>query len=192
MNEALGIASDLAEKRMKYARYAYRAPMATAEPEAKPVITLEDVVRAAVDKYMGSVGKHVIEASIKSALSEHAIRWRDRQLKLQDVSEKAARYSVDSVIEIASQITGVPVDALRGPGRNRKVAWPRHFAIALLHCARRDLSYPQIGKIFGGRDHTTVMHALETALVRRLYPECESWYSDARAAAILAGTGYAL
>jgi len=44
--------------------------------------------------------------------------------------------------------------------RNKKVAYPRQIAMYL--CRKlTDASYPQIGESFGGRDHTTVMHANE-------------------------------
>jgi len=54
----------------------------------------------------------------------------------------------------------VPVSSLLGPRRSRPIVTPRHFAMYLL---KTDLgiSYMEIGRIFGGRDHTTVMHAVE-------------------------------
>ncbi len=55
---------------------------------------------------------------------------------------------------------------LIGPSRTRSVAWPRQLAMFL---ARRmtALSLQQIGEHFGGRDHTTVLHA-ERGVSRRL------------------------
>jgi len=44
--------------------------------------------------------------------------------------------------------------------RNKQLVYPRHIAMYL--CRRlTDASFPQIGEQFGGRDHTTVMHATE-------------------------------
>jgi hypothetical protein len=191
--DEFGIITERREQREKFARYAYTAP-ATAAMEAPPPAepSLDELVRAAVEKYMGSPSaKKILERAVTSALSEQAIRWRDRRLALQEVAESAERYSIDQILEIAAQITGVEVSALQGPSRIRSIAWPRHFAMTLLHIARRDLSYPQIGKIFGGRDHTTCMHALNVSLVRCLYPECAGWYADPRAAEIFAGSEYA-
>jgi hypothetical protein len=168
-----------------------RPPAPEAPPEPEPAPDLAELVRAAVERYMGSPSaKKVLERAVTSALSEEAIRWRNRRLAMQVVAENAARYSIDQVLEIASQITGVSVDGLQAVDRRRHVAWPRHFAMTLLHVARRDLSTSQIGKVFGRRDHTTVLHALNVSLVRRTYPECEGWYADPRAVAILAGSEY--
>lgn len=37
----------------------------------------------------------------------------------------------------------------------------RHIAMYLVHVERPDISYPAIGRWFGGRDHTTVMFAVK-------------------------------
>lgn len=140
---------------------------------------------------MGRAGvKKIVERAVTTALSEEALRWRNRRLALQSVSAAAAKYTIDQLLEIAAQITGVTVDELRAPSRRRRVAWPRHFAMALLHVARRDLSTTQIGKIFGQRDHTTVLHALQAQMLRRTYPDCERWYADPRAVEIFKGTEF--
>lgn len=49
---------------------------------------------------------------------------------------------------------------LKGKGRSQKFVLPRHIAMYIL---KHDLGIPftEIGAFFGGRDHTTVMHAVE-------------------------------
>lgn len=47
---------------------------------------------------------------------------------------------------------------LIGPGRSRALAYPRQIAMYLCR-ELTDESLPKIGKAFGGRDHSTVMHA---------------------------------
>lgn len=49
---------------------------------------------------------------------------------------------------------------LLGNKRNRSIVTPRHIAMYLTQ-ELTDYSYPRIGKEFGGKDHTTVMHAVE-------------------------------
>ena len=61
------------------------------------------------------------------------------------------------ILDAVAQVTGIPVDALTSKRRERQVAYARHLAMYLL----RDLahqSYAQIGRLLGGRDHTTVLH----------------------------------
>lgn len=56
---------------------------------------------------------------------------------------------------------GVSSLALLGERRSRAVARPRQVAMYL--CSELlKASLPQIGRVFGGRDHTTVMHAIKT------------------------------
>ena len=62
-----------------------------------------------------------------------------------------------AILEAVAQITNIPVDALTSKRREKQVAYARHLAMYLL----RDLaqqSYAQIGRLLGGRDHTTVLH----------------------------------
>lgn len=49
---------------------------------------------------------------------------------------------------------------LLGTKRTQSIVYPRHVAMYLTQ-ELTDYSYPRIGKEFGGRDHTTVMHAIE-------------------------------
>ena len=73
-----------------------------------------------------------------------------------------ARNSVEptQIMKAVAKAFGVTVDQLIGRSRAREVALPRHIAMYLLR-QEIDISLPQIGEAFGGRDHTTVMHACE-------------------------------
>lgn len=52
---------------------------------------------------------------------------------------------------------GLTVAEMKGPGRARRVAWPRQEAMWLIYLTGR-YSRPQIGRFLGNRDHTTVLH----------------------------------
>ena len=51
-------------------------------------------------------------------------------------------------------------DELFNKKRTQNIAFPRQVAMYLCR-ELADLSYPRIGELFGGRDHTTVIHAYE-------------------------------
>lgn len=59
------------------------------------------------------------------------------------------------VRSVADKYSLSPCD-LFGPSARRPVAYARHEAMAAVRDMGR-LSYPQIGRVFGGRDHTTVL-----------------------------------
>lgn len=64
-------------------------------------------------------------------------------------------------LEIAKEVAqryGITLEALRGPSRLKVFTVPRQEAMWRMVQARR-WSTPQIGDFFGGKDHTTVLHA---------------------------------
>ncbi|WP_082744194.1 chromosomal replication initiator protein DnaA [Alicyclobacillus mali (ex Roth et al. 2021)] len=68
--------------------------------------------------------------------------------------------TVSHVQKVVADHYGLKVDDLKGKKRTRNIAFPRQIAMYLTR-ELTDLSLPRIGDAFGGRDHTTVMHACE-------------------------------
>lgn len=64
------------------------------------------------------------------------------------------------IIELVAREWQTTVDALMGRDRSQKIAEPRQVAMYLLR-KETDASLPQIGEVLGGRDHTTVMYAID-------------------------------
>ena len=64
------------------------------------------------------------------------------------------------IIELVAKEWQTTVEALLGRDRSHKIAQPRQVAMYLLR-KETDASLPQIGEVLGGRDHTTVMYAIE-------------------------------
>ncbi|NMB56583.1 chromosomal replication initiator protein DnaA [Candidatus Beckwithbacteria bacterium] len=64
------------------------------------------------------------------------------------------------IVSGVSKYFDLSINALYGPKRSKPIVVPRQFAMYLL---KHDLNMPytEIGMMFGGRDHTTVMHAVE-------------------------------
>ncbi|MCF6277970.1 MAG: chromosomal replication initiator protein DnaA, partial [Anaerolineales bacterium] len=63
------------------------------------------------------------------------------------------------VVDLVAASFNLSVDRLMGRDRSRAVALPRQIAMYLMR-QEADISLPQIGKELGGRDHTTVMYAI--------------------------------
>jgi chromosomal replication initiator protein len=66
----------------------------------------------------------------------------------------------DELLNEMAIILGFSVDALRGKSRQRPLVTARQMAMYVFR-QLTDLSYPAIARLFGGRDHTTVIHAVE-------------------------------
>jgi len=67
--------------------------------------------------------------------------------------------SPDGVVRIVALHFNLTPEELTGRGRSQPVAHARHVAMYLLR-AENDLSYPRIGRVLGGRDHSTIRHGV--------------------------------
>jgi chromosomal replication initiator protein len=77
------------------------------------------------------------------------------------ISKKQGKHvTIDSIQDIVSSYFNLRVDDLKSQRRTRNVAYPRQIAMYLSR-KLTDMSLPKIGEEFGGRDHTTVIHAYE-------------------------------
>ena len=72
-------------------------------------------------------------------------------------------------------ILGYSVEALRGKSRQRPLVTARQTAMYVFR-ELTDLSYPAIARLFGGRDHTTVIHAVDK--IQRLMRERKQIYDQ--------------
>lgn len=75
-------------------------------------------------------------------------------------SRNAKQITIDFIQDVVSSYYGLKIDDFKSSRRTRNVAFPRQIAMYL--CRKlTDTSLPKIGEEFGGRDHTTVIHAYE-------------------------------
>ena len=70
------------------------------------------------------------------------------------------RITPDQIIVAVSEHFGVDIRVIQGRGRSRKIVVPRQVAMYLLR-EETECSLVDIGKLLGGRDHTTVMHGCD-------------------------------
>jgi chromosomal replication initiator protein len=64
------------------------------------------------------------------------------------------------ILDATSKMFGIPVEEITGKKRQRPLVAARQVAMYVVR-ELTDLSYPAIAREFGGRDHTTVIHAVE-------------------------------
>jgi chromosomal replication initiator protein len=94
---------------------------------------------------------------------------------LPDVNE--ARVTSDLVIAVAAEYFDISAEEIRSSSRSRPFVTARQMAMFLCR-ELTDLSLPKIGERFGGRDHSTVVHA--TNKVRHQMQQTESCYEQVR------------
>jgi chromosomal replication initiator protein len=88
-----------------------------------------------------------------------------------------ARVTADVILSVASEYFDVTADEIRSSSRSRDLVTARQTAMYLCR-ELTDLSLPKIGEKFGGRDHSTVVHA--TNKIRHLMQERQSCYEQVR------------
>jgi len=112
-----------------------------------------------------------------SSLTDRALTVELAEDVLKDVypqGEAAPEVTITRIQEAVSQRFGVTLEELVSPRRSQAVAYPRQVAMYLSR-ELTDASLPMIGKEFGGRDHTTVIHAKDK--ITRLIREDRSVYN---------------
>jgi chromosomal replication initiator protein len=126
---------------------------------------IADSVKSNIRELEGSLVKLLVHASVYK--KDVTIEMAHDVLK-DFVKTTPRKTSISTIQKVVSQHYRVPVESMRSKVRTARLAFPRQIAIYLA----RDLtpaSLAQIGQRFGGRDHTTVIHACHkiTELIER-------------------------
>jgi len=81
----------------------------------------------------------------------------------------------ERILEATAEFYGFSIEELKSKSRRRPLVTARQVGMYLFR-ELTELSYPQIAKIYGGRDHTTVIHAFEK--IKALMAERPQIYQD--------------
>lgn len=94
-----------------------------------------------------------------STFTRQQITLELAQKVLYDMFDTTPRkITVDLVQQVVANHYHVELSSMKSSARSRKLTLPRQIAMYLAR-ELTNLSLPDIGRCFGGRDHTTVMHA---------------------------------
>jgi len=126
-----------------------------------PAATLE-FIASKISTNIRELEGALIRVTAYASLSGAPITTELAQQQLADLltdTEPKPRTDNELLDEIAG-ILGFEVEALKGKSRQRPLVTGRQIAMYVFR-EQTDLSYPSIARLFGGRDHTTVIHAVE-------------------------------
>jgi chromosomal replication initiator protein len=119
----------------------------------------------------------LIRVTAYASLSGEPITTELAQRLLADLlgdSKVKPRTDEELLAEIAD-ILGFEVQALKGKSRQRPLVTARQIAMYAFRNLT-ELSYPSIARLFGGRDHTTVIHAVDK--IQKLMSERKQIYDQ--------------
>ncbi len=122
----------------------------------------DDVLLMIADRIRNNIRD--LEGCLVRLLAVASLVHRDITLELaeevihQYVDPEPDHLTPERIVAIVSERFGVKTEALCGKRRTKTVALPRQVAMYLLR-QFTDLSLVEIGRLFGGRDHSTVLYA---------------------------------
>jgi chromosomal replication initiator protein len=104
----------------------------------------------------------LIRVAAYSSLTNREINMELTQEALKDFfsNSKPRMITVDLIKRVVSEYYSIRIEDFKSKKRTRAIAFPRQVAMYLTR-ELTDLSLPKIGEEFGGRDHTTVLHAYD-------------------------------
>ncbi len=140
-----------------------------AEDEVSPVPdeVLEFIAASINDNNIRSLEGALTRLTAWASLNAERITSEQAAEILKDlVSEREARpITPQTILDSTAEYFGYTVEELIGRSRTRPLTTARHVGMYLFR-ELTDLSFPNIAKMFGGRDHTTVIHAVERIKVQ--------------------------
>ena len=95
-----------------------------------------------------------------ASLNGEVISLELAQRVLSDISAEPKMITPEMILEAVARHYDLDREELVGPRRARPLVAARHVAMYLIRNLT-DYSYPSIGKLFGGRDHSTCISAVE-------------------------------
>ena len=94
-----------------------------------------------------------------SFLDERPVTLEIAKSILKDMVRESAKFiSIETIQKSVSEYFRVPISELRAKKRNKNIVLPRQVAMYLSR-QLTNMSLPEIGNAFGGKDHTTVIHS---------------------------------
>ncbi|MGI8769445.1 MAG: helix-turn-helix domain-containing protein, partial [Propionibacteriaceae bacterium] len=119
----------------------------------------------------------LIRVTAFASLNRQGVDLALAEIVLKDLIPDAAGSEITAgiIMGVTAEYFGLTLDDLCGSSRSRVLVTARQIAMYLCR-ELTELSLPKIGQTFGGRDHTTVMHA--DRKIRSLMAERRSIYNQ--------------
>ncbi len=104
----------------------------------------------------------LIRVTAYASLNRHPLSRDLAEHVLSDIvsADQPRSITPQMILEATAETFGFTIDEIKGPNRRRPLVTARQIGMYVFRDLT-DFSYPAIAREFGGRDHTTVMHAVE-------------------------------
>lgn len=119
---------------------------------------IADNIVSNIRELEGALNRVVAYASLIN--SPITVELTQECLKQMITSANAKEINPTAIMKVVGRYFNISPENLLSKKRSRDITYPRQLAMFLCR-ELTDLSLPKIGKAFGGKDHTTVLHACE-------------------------------
>lgn len=124
------------------------------------MVFIADKIASNIRELEGAMNKIIAYSSLTDSGGEITLELANDALKDILSVRKVKTITAKSIREMVTRYFELKPDDLISKKRTRELSYPRQIAMYLCR-ELTDLSLPKVGDEFGGRDHTTVMHACE-------------------------------
>lgn len=143
--------------------YEARKAILQAKASQKKLVIPEEILEFIANSVQSNIRE--LEGALQSVLAQSRLLGKIPSLQeakevLQKNIKTRKKTTVAHLIKIVAEFYGISEKDIFEQTRKKQIVFPRQIAMYLL---REDFnsSYPYIGEKFGGKDHTTVIHAYE-------------------------------
>ncbi|MGI6537444.1 MAG: chromosomal replication initiator protein DnaA [Caldicoprobacterales bacterium] len=135
-----------------------KATLENLEVDNEVLVFIAKRIESNIRELEGALTRIIAYSSLTN--SKLDVNVADEALKDIISNHKPKMITPELIQKVVADYYQLKVDDLKSKKRNRPIAYPRQIAMYLCR-NMTDLSLPKIGEVFGGRDHTTVIHACD-------------------------------
>ncbi|MFZ7102987.1 MAG: chromosomal replication initiator protein DnaA [Peptococcaceae bacterium] len=135
-----------------------KAQMEQIEVDNDVMLYIADKIQSNIRELEGALIRVIAYSSLNN--NEISLDLAIEALKDIIPANKPRPITAELIQEKVAEVFSVKIEDFKAKKRTKNVAFPRQIAMYLCR-ELTDLSLPKIGDLFGGRDHTTVIHAYD-------------------------------
>jgi len=119
-----------------------------------------EFIAARIERNIRELEGALIRVTAFASLNRQPVDTQLAEIVLRDLIPDSANSEITAptIMAVTADFFSITMEEMCGPGKKKELAQSRQIAMYLCR-ELTDLSLPRIGQLFGGRDHTTVMHA---------------------------------
>ncbi|MDP4180189.1 MAG: chromosomal replication initiator protein DnaA [Bacillota bacterium] len=122
------------------------------------MVFIADNIASNIRELEGALNRVIAYSSLTQ--NEISVELANEALKDILSANKTKVINSNTIKETVGRYYNIRLEEFKSKKRNREISYPRQIAMYLCR-ELTDMSLPKIGDDFGGRDHTTVIHACE-------------------------------